>query len=164
MVDSEHIHEVLNALNRVHPYETPAIDIIPLENSIPPAGLGIWGELPETVSFDQFARHVRTALKRQYIRMAANGRRMVKQVAVLGGAGGSRAAHLPPNVEVYVTGDIGYHDALLLQERGIAVVDAGHDGTESGIVPVIAGFLKQRFKSLRITAHPESELFQVMAD
>ena len=65
---------------------------------------------------------------------------------------------------MYVTGDIGYHDALLLRERGIAAVDAGHAGTEQCIVPVVAGFLKRRFKSLRVTAHTEPETFQVIAD
>lgn len=164
VVPSERIVEVLNALRAAHPYEEPAIDIIPLDILSPSTSLGLCGELPQKMSLDTFARHVRTVLGLNHVRFFGNGRHVVKRVAVLGGAGGKEAGNLPSDIEVYVTGDIGYHDALLLQERGIAAVDAGHAGTEQCIVPVVAGFLKQRFKSLHITAHKEPETFQVIDD
>ena len=78
---------------------------------------------------------------------------------MLGGAGGGEIAHLPPGLDVYLTGDIGYHDALAAQLRGLALIDAGHAGTEKGIVPVLVEYLGNELGSLNVVPYAEPDAF-----
>ena len=39
--------------------------------------------------------------------------------------------------QVYITGDIKYHDAQLAYEEGIVLIDGTHYGTERIILPVL---------------------------
>jgi len=64
----------------------------------------------------------------------------VKKIAVCPGAGGD-ILHLLKDVELYVTADIGYHDAV--EQGKIAIFDAGHLETERIILPVVAELIKQ---------------------
>jgi dinuclear metal center YbgI/SA1388 family protein len=152
---------VLKALFKAHPYEEVAYDLIALENRDPDRGIGLRGELADASTLDHFANHVRDALKIDHLRVVGAGKKRVRRVAVLGGAGGGEVAALPPDIDVYVTGDVKYHDAQLAQERGIALIDAGHRGTEKGIVPAMARYLRNEFNKLPIKTYTEPECFRV---
>ena len=54
----------------------------------------------------------------------------VRRVGVLGGSGGGHVSEIPGDVEVLVTGDVSYHDALDARTRGLALV---------GLVPRVVG-------------------------
>lgn len=155
------LETVLHALRSAHPYEEPAYDVVCLENSDPAVGLGIRGELPGPMTLDAFAEHARVALGTPYVRTMGRGGQSVQHVAALGGSGGGEIARLPRDIDVYLTGDIGYHDAVLAEARGIALVDAGHAGTEKGIVQALAGHLAAKLMPVRVSDWEESERFTV---
>ena len=71
-------------------------------------------------------------------------REMIRTVALCTGGGaeflGDAAA---AGADVYVTGDVKYHDAQRAKELGILIVDAGHFGTEEGAAPLLAAQIKQ---------------------
>ena len=67
-------------------------------------------------------------------------------------------------VDVVVTGDVDYHAALAATERGIAVIDAGHHGTELAIIPVLAGYLRKNSSGIRITTYLEAETFRLLSE
>jgi len=153
---------VLAALMAAHPYEEPAYDIVPLDNRGEAVGLGLLGTLPETCTLGAFAERARNVLGLSHVRVVGDLEKPVRTVAVLGGSGGSHVAAVPGKADVYLTGDIGYHDALAAQARGLALIDAGHNGTERCIVPVLAGFLQKRFEGLPIVTHHEADPFQAI--
>ncbi len=64
-------------------------------------------------------------------------------------------------MDVFVTGDVKYHEAVDANERGLAVVDAGHRGTEQLIVPAIAEVLRGAFPELKVSTYAEPEVFRV---
>lgn len=106
--------------------------------------LGRIGRLPEPVTVDEFAGKVRDNLAAGYVRLVRAGDRLIKKVALCSGAGAefiSKAAFL--GADVYVTGDVKYHDAQQAFMQGIHVVDAGHFPTEYPVVPVLAERLKE---------------------
>ena len=86
----------------------------------------------------------------------------VRSVAVLGGSGGGSAADIPGDIDVYVTGDVKYHEALDARERGLNIIDAGHHGTEKWIVPALADYLKKNLKGARVTAYNEPDPFRAI--
>ena len=59
----------------------------------------------------------------------------VRRVALLGG-GGAGFINLAKQAgaDLYLTGDMKYHDAQEAFKQGIVVVDGGHFGTESPVV------------------------------
>lgn len=150
---------VLQALYAAHPYEEPAFDIVTLENQDPRFGLGAHGVLEKPQSLRDFAESVRRALKLSHVRFVGDPKSKVQRVAVCGGAGGGEIAALPRDIDVYVTGDLKYHEADFARERGLALIDAGHDGTERNIARAIAKYLRKQVPGLETRALVEPEIF-----
>ncbi|MBI3117106.1 MAG: Nif3-like dinuclear metal center hexameric protein [Candidatus Hydrogenedentes bacterium] len=152
--------DVLKAMRSAHPYEEPAYDIVTLENRDTSIGLGMRGELPKGMTLAALAREVCQALEVSHVRIVDDPKRRVQRVGVLGGSGGGEIAKLPQDLDVYVTGDVRYHDAWEAVARGIAVIDAGHGGTEKFIAPAIADYLSRELPGLRTRAIIEPDLFR----
>ena len=152
--------QVLKALRAAHPYEEPAYDIIPLENRDKRFGLGARGSLAQSMALRDFAESVRQALKLSHVRIVGDPRRKVQRIAVCGGAGGGEIPAIPRDIDVYVTGDLKYHEADVAQERGLALIDASHDGTERNIATAIARHLKKSVPGLETKAFIEPEIFR----
>ncbi len=150
---------VMRALREAHPYEEIAYDLVKLENADPNISLGARFALEKPRALGDFASLVRKALSLSHVRVTGDQKRKVRTIAVMGGAGGSHAADVPADVDVFVTGDVKYHEALDAAERGLAIIDAGHHGTELPIVSLIASQLKSVLPKLRVTPFLEPDPF-----
>lgn len=162
LVTKARLDAVLRALRAAHPYEEIAYDLVTIENRDAAVGLGVRGELEKPLKLADFAAQVRRALGLSHVRVIGRPARRIQKVAALGGAGGGEIDQLPHDIDVYVTGDVNYHQACAADARGLAVVDAGHAGTEACIVPVIASYLRSCFPRLGIHPYREAERFRVM--
>jgi dinuclear metal center YbgI/SA1388 family protein len=156
------LDRILAAMRQAHPYEEPAYDIVTLENCDRSVGLGACGELDAPQPLEAFARRVRAVLKADHVRLVGDRKRKIRRIAVIGGSGGGEVGNIPGNVDALVTGDVDYHDALAAQERGLAVIDAGHCATERPVVPALAKYLKAKLPDLKIATCIESEPFQAV--
>ena len=150
---------VVAAMYQAHPYEEPAYDLVPLDMGDPRLGLGMRGVLAKPMTLARFANHVCAALDCKDVRVVGAAKKQIKNAAVLGGAGGGELGKIPGDIDVCVTGDVKYHDALDALERGLAVIDAGHRGTEHLIVPKIARYLRGAVPGLRTSTYQEPEIF-----
>lgn len=153
---------ILAALETAHPYEEVAYDIVTLENRDTAVGLGVRGRLPAPLGLDAFAKHVRKTLEVDHVRLCGARKRRVQTVGVIGGAGADEISNVPHDLDVLVTGDVRYHDALAAESRGIAVVDAGHAGTEKWIVPVLAQHIRRTCKGVRVSTVSEPDAFRLV--
>jgi dinuclear metal center YbgI/SA1388 family protein len=159
-VPREKISAAISALKVAHPYEEVAYDLYPIENKNNAIGIGVRGELKKAMTLAEFCEFVRKSLNAESIRYVGDPKKRVLVAAVMGGSGGDEIKNLPEDIDVYVTGEVGYHDALTANDRSVAVIEAGHDGTEKCIIPVLARFLKSRFKSLRVSTHYEPDILR----
>ena len=76
-------------------------------------------------------------------RLAAAAARPVRRVAVVGGAGAEFIdTAVRRGADVYLTGDVKYHEAQRAAEQGMHLIDAGHFGTERPVLPVLADLLR----------------------
>jgi dinuclear metal center YbgI/SA1388 family protein len=134
---------VIAAMLNAHPYEEVAYDLYPLANNTAGHGLGRIGCLPQEVSLGDFAKLVKTTLQVNAVRLGGNKHgKPVRKVAVCGGAGASLWKQaLSKGADVYVTGDIKYHEALDMSTAGLSFIDAGHFPTERIILPVLYKYL-----------------------
>ncbi len=160
LVLKANLPDALRALVQAHPYEEAAYDIVELANCDASFSLGLRGALTRPVLLDTFAAHVRKALDVSHVRVVGNAKGKVKSVAVMGGSGGGHVAELPGGVDVFVTGDVKYHEAELAALRGIALIDAGHAGTEKGIVPALARYLRKHAKGIPVRTYIEPDYFR----
>jgi len=150
---------VLAALRASHPYEEIAYDLVKLQNQDPNVSLGLRGALAKPLALGAFSELVRKKLGIAHVRVTGDLKRKIRTVAVMGGAGGSSAADVPGDIDVFVTGDVKYHEAVDAAERGLAVIDAGHHGTELPIVSLTAAHLKSKLPKLRVSTYLEPDPF-----
>lgn len=141
VVPRERIAAVLAALLEAHPYEEVAYDVYPLGG---PTGLGLGrvGRLAEAATAGSLADRCRRVLG-SAVRLAGDSDRPVREVAVCGGSGADLIEDaLRAGVDAYVTGEVKHHQALDAAAAGLAVIDAGHFGTEWPFVAHVADMLR----------------------
>lgn len=108
-------------------------------------GLGLIGLLARPVTLREFAQASRAALGETGVRVVGEPSRRVQKVALCTGSGGSLVERARrAGVDVYVTGDLKYHEALRAFEEGPALVDVGHFASERIIVGPLAEYLQRR--------------------
>lgn len=125
---------IIVALRDSHPYEEPAYDVYELADLPNGRGLGRIGELPTATRFADFAATVAAALPAAPVgvRGAGDPDRMIRTVAVCGGAGDSQLGTATrAGVDAYVTADLRHHPAAEhLEAAGPALLDVGHWASE----------------------------------
>ena len=89
--------------------------------------------------------------------------RPVRRLAILPGSGKSGIpVALAKGADVLVTGDIGHHDGLDAVEQGLAIIDAGHYGTEYIFIEDMKQFLNRKLPVLDVLTDPVEHPFQIV--
>lgn len=136
-----------NGLNHWLAEELELQDVeILVPGSEPDTGLGRVGNIA-TSTVSELAAYVAERLETD-VRLIGSEDTVVNRAAVCGGSGGDLyAAALEAGAQVFITGDVSYHDALDAVAHGLVVIDAGHFGTEQIMVPKLAEYLRSRIPS-----------------
>jgi dinuclear metal center YbgI/SA1388 family protein len=149
VVDRHLLAGVVEALLGAHPYEEPAYDLIPLENTHRKFGMGAIGDLPRPLTLGGFLRLVRRALGIKTLRYTGDLQCKVFRIAVCGGSGSSLIERaIAQRADAFVTADISFHRFQDAAGR-IALVDAGHHETEYPVLEVLAGKLRDACRARR---------------
>lgn len=103
------------------------------------AGLGRIGELPSPVEFETLVRNIKKSMGLEFVRFAGQIEYRAQRVAVCSGSGGSLVrAFLDSSADVFITGDVRYHDAREIEAHHRGVIDIGHFESERIIVQHLA--------------------------
>lgn len=117
--------------------EDPAVDRLDSRDGAP--AMGRIGVLAAPLPLAQLAEQVRDRLDVPFVLRAGDDRRPCRCVAVCGGAGGGLiSAALAAGADVYVTGDLKYHQVQTALAHGLALIDAGHYATERPVLRLVA--------------------------
>jgi putative NIF3 family GTP cyclohydrolase 1 type 2 len=139
--------DVVAALLAAHPYEEPAFEVIELAAPDSGRGGGRVGELAEPLALREFADLVAATLPptAHGVRVAGDPTRMVRRVAVCGGAGDSLLGSARASgADAYLTSDLRHHRASEhLEAGGCALVDVAHWAAEWMWLPQAARLLEQ---------------------
>jgi dinuclear metal center YbgI/SA1388 family protein len=159
------LQSALKALSKAHPYEEPAFDIIPLLNEGQPSGIGRIGLLESSPLLKDFAEQVKQSLGTPSLRIVGDPEQRVSKLAVCGGSGASLLRDAArEGADLFLTGDIKYHEARDAQALGIALIDAGHFATERLMVEGLSLQLEKelcgrRLDTLVLRCSAESDPF-----
>lgn len=163
LVDKARLAAVLAALQGTHPYEEPAYDLVSLENVPDEIGLGRIGLLETPLQVEDFLEYVRARLAIPHAILHGSVKRKIRKVAVLGGSGGDYISRIPLDVDAYVTGDIGYHDAETARLRDLTCIDASHYGTELPVIKEITSRMGKAFPKLTLRTFAEKPAMGLIA-
>lgn len=129
VVQSSLVHQVIAMVKGVHPYEEMAYDVYSLDVTMPDAqyGLGRIGTLSETMLVTDYIEYIKKQFNLSHVRFVGKLDKKIKTVAVIGGSGGSYIhSAKSQKADLFVTGDLGYHDACDALDIGLNVLDIGH--------------------------------------
>lgn len=104
-------------------------------------GFGRLGNLPARTTLAELAAEIKSRMAIPHIRFAGDPQLPVHRVALCSGSGsGLMKTFLASDAQVYITGDVRYHEAREVEAHGLGVIDIGHYESEHII---LASFAKQ---------------------
>lgn len=123
-------------LNLLEVENSKVIDVNEFDNEV---GIGRLYTLSKEMNIDEYATFVKNSLKIKNIRIISENReKIIKKVALINGSGMSYWRKVKSlGADLFITGDIGYHDALDAKEAGINVFDIGHFESENCFVELL---------------------------
>ncbi len=111
-------------------------------------GIGRIGQLTPERPFKEFVAQVKECLSLDHIRVTGDLNLSVKKVALCTGSGGSLMdAFIESPADVYITGDIKYHEARKIEPLGKGLIDVGHFASEIIGVDLLVSLLHQAILS-----------------
>jgi dinuclear metal center YbgI/SA1388 family protein len=105
-----------------------------------PAGFGALVELDTAAELEEILAKVKKSLNLDFVVFTGDTAKKVSRIALMNGAGGRSIEKIVRDgaADCVITGDVGYHQAKFAADHGVAVLDAGHFGTEI----IMLGFLR----------------------
>ena len=149
IVAADKIDEIVDKMLEKHPYEQPAYDIFELENLVETKGIGRIGFLKEKLKLEDFLAFVQDKLNLSHLKYVGAENESIKKVALCSGSGGDfieTAAH--SGADLYLSGDIKFHQAQQAEVNHLCLIDAGHYGTEKIVKEMLKKKLNKEFDDI----------------
>jgi dinuclear metal center YbgI/SA1388 family protein len=148
--------QVLNALRASHPYEEIAFDLYDVHQPAPPKGFvygvgyGVVGECKVPTPAPEFLERTKKAFDVESLKMHGELPKKVRSIAFSPGKGSSMiGAAIAAKVDVFITGEVDYHEALDATRKGVVVIELGHPESEHYFPRTVAAWNR----SWGISAH-----------
>lgn len=156
------VHTNLDKANSgLNDYFSALLGITPVKSLVSPAnegqspcpetdmtGIGRVGNLKKTILFSQLIQQIKNRLNIPALKVTGDTGMKVKTVAVCTGSGGSLVEEfISSGARVYITGDTKYHEARLIEESGLGLVDVGHFASEYIAIDLLSEKLRTAFDS-----------------
>ena len=152
------IEKITTALKDAHPYEEAAYDIFEQAFIAKERSIGRIGYVKEECSLKDFLAQVSKAIGAANLSYNGDLNRKIKKVALCGGSGCSYLADAKKvKADVYLTGDVKYHDFQHAKELDIALIDGGHFHTEHLVVEKMHQYLTDRFSDVIFDCYNEED-------
>lgn len=101
-------------------------------------------------SIEDYIKHIKSVMKIDNLRFSGNINDKIKKVAVVTGSGSEYINLAVSNgAQLFITGDLKYHFALELKEKGLNILDAGHFDTEKIFPEAMHKFIRNNIEDLR---------------
>ena len=131
----------VRAMRKAHSYEEPAFDIYQLQAGLS-GGEGRIGELEKPTTLGELARRAKAELHATAVQVVGDLSQSVRRVAVACGAAGEFLSDsIRGKADVFVTGELRFHDAVTARTAGVGVLIPGHYATERPAVEDLAAKL-----------------------
>lgn len=159
LVRKDRLFSTISKLKGVHPYQEISFDVF--EEYINPVevGYGCFGELKKPKKLFHFVEEIKALLNLSTVKVKGDFNTKISKVALCGGSGGSFVKDaVSQKADVYLTGDLKYHE-VLENDGKICFVDVGHRASELPALLILENLLKKHFKDIKIYHFVENKDF-----
>ena len=112
-------------------------------------GLGVVGDLPHPLTSDEAVALVKERFGLEMMKTSRPLEGMISRVAMCGGSGGSLiGAAMRSGAQLYISGDISYHNFFTAD--GFMIMDIGHYESEIEIVDILFSLIKKKFPTFAV--------------
>lgn len=110
------------------------------------------GAMTPPLSLSDYVKRLGHQLEIGQLRYVGEDDLMVKRVAYCTGSGvGLINDHLFESADVYLTGDLKYHDAMDIHEKGQAIIDVTHFASEVMAAEVLYNLVEPLLSTIKVT-------------
>ena len=149
----KNVDRVLNAVRQAHSYEEPASDVCLLRPGWSPRGEGRLGKLLRPATLGQVASRVKALLSAPLVQTVGDHSQNVEKVAIVCGAGGDMLTDaIRARADLFLTGELRFHDYLAAQAQGVGLCLPGHYATERFGIEELAERIQTEFPKLQVWA------------
>ncbi len=143
--------QILRALKSAHPYEEVAYDLYDVHQEASPKGFvygigyGVAGHLKSPVSPQVFLKQTQSAFQTSSApKVHGSLPKAIRSMAFSPGKGSAMiSAAISAKVDVFVTGEVDYHEALTATRQGLVVIEMGHPESEHFFPRTIAAWNRE---------------------
>ena len=112
-------------------------------------GLGVVGDFPAPMTSDEAVAFVKERFGLKVMKASRPLDGMISRVAMCGGSGGSLiGAAMRSGAQLYISGDISYHNFFTAD--GFMIMDIGHYESEIEIVDILFSLIKKNFPTFAV--------------
>ena len=112
------------------------------------------GNLTKPIENLEFLNEIKESLKLNNLKYTPNMPKYIQKIAICTGSGaGFIDLAKKEKPDVFITGDVKYHDAQRALEQDIWVIDAGHFGTEGLVGELFKEILENKFNTDEISIY-----------
>ncbi len=141
--------EVLNALRKAHPYDEVAYDLYSVSQKptghglVRGSGYGFWGDFESKLAWSDFLPRVKKAFEVSECLVTSYRPQSVGRVAFSPGNGASMIeSAIKSRCDVFITGEVGYHEGREAGMNELCVIELGHPQSELYFSRVVGEWLK----------------------
>jgi dinuclear metal center YbgI/SA1388 family protein len=147
------VETVVAAMRRAHSYEEPAFDVYPLRPGRSLLGEGRVGRLPTATALRSLAEAVKRELHCGPVQVVGDPDRRIEAAAIACGAAGAFLADAArAGADLFLTGEMRFHDYLAAQAQGVSLLLPGHYATERFAVEELADWLSGKWDGVQVSA------------
>jgi hypothetical protein len=142
--------QVIQTLFKAHSYEEVAYEVTTLENKNQHIGIGMVGELEDSMNELAFLSFLKNKINTKCIRHSSFLNKKIKKIAVLGGSGSfAIEAAKAAGADAFMTADLKYHD-FFTAENSILLADVGHYESEQFTKNLLVAYLTKKITNFAI--------------
>lgn len=131
LAEQRNLARIVEALRANHPYEEPAFDLFPLLPEPSLLGEGRIGSLPSGQTAFEIVEKCHRLFGGKQIQLLGAKEKKVNRVAIGCGAAGSWAQDaIAAGADLFLTGEMRYHEELESFQSGLSVILLGHHTSE----------------------------------
>lgn len=146
------VPEIVAAIREVHPYEEMAYDVFKLENMKKTHGIGRVGKLQEPQPLGKLIEQIKEYFGITYLSVSSEDEeQLIESMAICSGEGSELIGVASKKAQLYLTGEVKFHQAQLAQSLGLVVVGVGHYASENRALAPIGECLLKTFSDCQVT-------------
>ena len=141
--DNKIVGYILFTKIKIGEYEELALAPLGILPKYQKQGIGRIGNIKPEMTFIEFSKFVKNKLGLDSMRITGDENKIVKRCALCTGAGTDFFnIAKSKGADVYITGDVKFHEAQKALSMGLCLIDGTHYATENIAVPVMAEYVK----------------------